>query len=162
MVTPLRLAFICTGNICRSPMAEVYAMAYGARRGWPVEARSGGVLGIMGKPADPLAVRVMNEIDIDLSGHRSGDVNAEMMDWAQYVLVMELHHASKLRERFPESEDKIMVLANFGGFMEIKDPIGGWRWKFRRCRDELKRCIESFMDGLPSPLVSADPSSGLE
>jgi protein-tyrosine phosphatase len=116
----------------------------------------------MGKPADPLAVRVMNEIDIDLSGHRSGDVNAELMGWAQYVLVMELHHASKLRERFPESEDKIMVLANFGGFMEIKDPIGGWRWKFRSCRDELKRCIESFMDGLPSPLVSSNPAGSLE
>ncbi len=132
-------------------MAEGYAEAYGARRGWLIEARSGGVLGLMDKPADPLAVRVMNEIDIDISGHRSGDVNEELMKWAKFILVMELHHASKLRERFPAYEDKILVLANFGGMMEVSDPIGGWRWRFRRCRTDLIRCIEGFLDGLPPP-----------
>jgi len=151
MTDPLRLVFVCTGNICRSPMAEVYARAYGTRRGWYVEARSGGILGIIDKPADPLAVKVMAEIDVDLAGHRSGGVTAEMMEWARYVLVMELHHAAKLRERFPGFEDKILVLANFGGMMEVKDPIGGWRWKFRSCRSDVVRCVESFMDGLPPP-----------
>ena len=132
-------------------MAEAYALHYGVRRGWPIEVRSGGVLGIMDKPADPLAIKVMKEIGVDLTDHRSGDVNQTMMDWADYVLVMELHHAAKLRKRFPDHENKIMVLANFGGLMEINDPIGGWRWKFRRCRAEILRCIESFMDGLPPP-----------
>ena len=151
MADPLRLVFVCTGNICRSPMAEAYAMAYGTQRGWRVDARSGGVLGIIDKPADPLAVKVMAEVDVDLAGHRSGGVSQEMMEWARYVLVMELHQASKLRDRFPDFEDKILVLANFGGMMEINDPIGGWRWKFRRCRTEIVRCVEGFMDGLPPP-----------
>jgi protein-tyrosine-phosphatase len=132
-------------------MAEAYAMAYGTRRGWRVDARSGGVLGLIDKPADPLSVKVMAEIDIDLEPHRSGAVTKEMMEWARYVLVMELHHAAKLRERFPAHEDKILVLANFGGMMEVNDPIGGWRWKFRRCRTEIIRCVEGFMDGLPPP-----------
>ena len=151
MSEPLQLVFVCTGNICRSPMGEVYARAYGARRGWVVEARSGGVLGIMNKPAHPLAVKVMAEVDIELEGHQSGGVTLELMEWAKYVLVMELHHATTLRERFPEHQDKILVLANFGGMMEIKDPIGGWRWKFRRSRAEIIRCVEGFMDGLPPP-----------
>jgi len=133
-------------------MAEAYARHYGARRGWPIEVRSGGVLGIMNKPADPLAVKVMKEIGIDVSEHQSGDVGQKLMEWSKYVLVMELHHAAKLRKRFPEHEDKIMVLANFGGLMEINDPIGGWRWKFRRCRAEVVRCVEAFMDGLPPPV----------
>ena len=132
-------------------MAEGYAQAYGVRRGWHVEARSGGILGLIDKPADPLAVRVMNEINIDIEGHLSGGVSEELMEWGQYILVMELHHASKLRERFPGYEDKILVLANFGGMMEVNDPIGGWRWKFRRCREDVIRCIEGFMDGLPPP-----------
>ena len=130
-------------------MAEGYARAYGARRGQLIESRSGGVLGIMDKPADPLAVRVMNEIDIDIEGHRSGGVNSELMAWADYVLVMELHHASKLRERFPDHEDKILVLANFGGMMEVSDPIGGWRWRFRRCRRDIIKCIDGFFDSIP-------------
>lgn len=132
-------------------MAEGYARAYGARRGWLIEARSGGVLGLIDKPADPLAIRVMNEIDIDIEGHRSGGVDEEMMQWAKYVLVMELHHASKLRDRFPHHEDKILVLANFGGMMEVSDPIGGWRWRFRRCRADIIKCVEGFLDGLPPP-----------
>ena len=132
-------------------MAEGYARAYGARRGWLIEARSGGVLGLIDKPADPLAIRVMNEIDIDIEGHRSGGVDEEMMQWAKYVLVMELHHASKLRDRFPHHEDKILVLANFGGLMEVSDPIGGWRWRFRRCRADIIKCVEGFLDGLPPP-----------
>lgn len=132
-------------------MAEGYAQAYGARRGWLIEARSGGVLGLIDKPADPLAIRVMDEIDIDIEGHRSSGVDEAMMQWAKYVLVMELHHASKLRERFPHHEDKILVLANFGGMMEVSDPIGGWRWRFRRCRADIIKCVEGFLDGLPPP-----------
>jgi protein-tyrosine-phosphatase len=132
-------------------MAEGYALAYGAQRGWPIAARSGGVLGIIDKPADPLAIKVMAEVDVDISTHRSQGVTEEMMSWANYVLVMELHHAAKLRERFEAFEDKILVIANFGGMMEVSDPIGGWRWKFRRCRKDVIRCVEGFMDGLPPP-----------
>ena len=130
-------------------MAEGYARSHGVKRGWLVEARSGGTLGLIDKPADPLSIRVMNEINIDIAGHQSSGVTEEMMSWARYVLVMELQHAAKLRDRFPGYEDKILVLANFGGMVELKDPIGGWRWKFRRSRDEIIRCIESFMNGLP-------------
>lgn len=131
-------------------MAEVYAQAAGVERGRIIEARSGGVLGIIDKPADPLAVKVMGEINIDLEGHRSSGVTDEMMDWARYVLVMELHHAIKLRERFPAHEDKVLVLANFGGMSEVKDPIGGWRWKFRRCRADVIRCVDNFLNTLPN------------
>lgn len=131
-------------------MAEVYAQAAGVERGRVIEARSGGVLGIIDKPADPLAVKVMGEINIDLEGHRSSGVTDEMMDWARYVLVMELHHAIKLRERFPAHEDKVLVLANFGGMSEVKDPIGGWRWKFRRCRADVIRCVDNFLNTLPN------------
>ena len=130
-------------------MAEVYAEAAGVQRRRLIEARSGGVLGIIDRPADPLAIKVMGEINIDLDGHRSSGVTEEMMTWARYVLVMELHHAIKLRERFPEHEDKVLVLANFGGMNEVKDPIGGWRWKFRRCRADIIRCVDSFLDNLP-------------
>ena len=149
MQDALRLLFVCTGNICRSPWRRCTHRPQGrARR--IIEARSGGVLGIIDKPADPLAVKVMGEINIDLEGHRSSGVTDEMMDWARYVLVMELHHAIKLRERFPAHEDKVLVLANFGGMREVKDPIGGWRWKFRRCRADVIRCVDNFLNTLPN------------
>jgi len=155
---PRQLLFVCTGNICRSPMAEGMAREYAQARGWSVEVRSGGILGIMDKPADPLAVKVMEEIGIDISGHRSGGVDDALVAWADHILVMELGHTMRLRERHPGSEDKTLMLGNFGGMMQVQDPIGGWRWKFRRCRDGLLRCVKGFMDQLPPPqLPTQDP-----
>ena len=148
---PRHLLFVCTGNICRSPMAEGMARHYALLRGWPVEVKSGGVLGIIDRPADPLAIRVMKEVGVDISAHRSGGIDSELVAWADHILVMELGHTMKLRERHPETADKTLMLGNFGGIMEVQDPIGGWRWKFRRCREDLQRCVTGFMDQLPPP-----------
>jgi protein-tyrosine phosphatase len=128
-------------------MAKTYAL----ERGWPMEVRSGGVLGIINRPADPLAVRVMSEIGIDISSHRSQGIDDDLVEWADHILVMELNHTIQLRERHPELADKALMLGTFGGMMQVQDPIGGWRWKFRKCRDGLLRCVQGFMDQLPPP-----------
>lgn len=130
-------------------MAALLARDYATRRGWELETASAGVLGLKDRPADPGAVRAMAEIGLDLREHRSQGVDAELMRWADYVLVMELTHASELRRRFPEAEDKVLMLGNFGGKLEIADPLGGWRWRFRRSREEIQGCVEGFLDQLP-------------
>ena len=130
-------------------MAEGMARAYASKRGQLVEARSCGVLGIEGRAADPTAMRVMGEIGVDLGDHRSRGIDAEQVAWADYILGMELMHSAEVRKRFPEAEEKTMLLGNFGGFFEIPDPLGGWRWRFRRCRDQIQTCVTAFMDQLP-------------
>ncbi len=132
-------------------MAEGMAKTYALERDWPMEVRSGGVLGIINRPADPLAVRVMSEIGIDISSHRSQGIDDDLVEWADHILVMELNHTIQLRERHPELADKALMLGTFGGMMQVQDPIGGWRWKFRKCRDGLLRCVQGFMDQLPPP-----------
>lgn len=146
---PYHILFICTGNLCRSPMAEGLARDYAARRAWAVECASAGIMGLTGRPAEPNAIRVMNEVGIDISGHRARGVDPSLVSWADYILGMELRHTSEIRNRFPEAEHKTMLLGSFGGTFEIVDPIGGWRWRFRRTRDELRTCVESFLDQLP-------------
>jgi protein-tyrosine-phosphatase len=143
-----RLFFVCTANICRSPIAEGLARALATEAGLSVESRSGGTLGWIDKPAAPNSVKVMKGLGIDISGHRSQGVELEHMDWADFVLVMEMKHASILRERFPQHNDKIMVLANFGGLYEISDPVGRWILRFRKCRDELRKCVLGFFEQL--------------
>lgn len=147
--TPYHLLFVCSGNLCRSPMAESMARTYSENRGWRVEVRSAGTLGIVGRPAEPLAIKVMGEIGQDISGHRSQGIDEALVAWADHILVMELAHASELRRRFAEAEDKVLLLGNFGGSFEIADPMGGWRWRFRAVRDTLRTCVESFLDQLP-------------
>ena len=147
---PLHLLVVCSANICRSPMAEALVREAVMSRGHRVEVRSGGVLGIEGRAADPKAVSVMEELGLDISRHQSRGITEEDIRWADFILVMELRHQSTLHERFPSSEGKVLLLGTFGGGHEIGDPIGRWRWHFRRSRDELHRCAERFAAQLPA------------
>ena len=145
------LLFVCTANICRSPMAEELARDYARRRDWPVEARSAGIMGLIDKPAHKRSRRAMMELRLDLSEHKSRGLSDDLVDWADHILVMELGHQVKLHQRFPRSEGKVLMLGTFGGTHEVPDPIGGWMGRYRRCRELLVRCIEGFMDQLPPP-----------
>lgn len=135
-------------------MAEGLAIQYAQQRGWSVRVRSGGTMGLIGKPAARNAVRALSEVGIDISEHRSKGITEEMVEWADHILVMELKHALKLRDRHASlsDSDRVLQLASFGGMVEIDDPVGSWRWRFRRSRDEIRRCVETFMDNLPPRL----------
>ncbi len=148
-IEPWSLLFICTGNICRSPMAEGLAWNYGRQRGIPLTATSGSTLGLEDRPAHKHAVRVMSELGMDISEHRSQPITQDLIDSADHILVMEIQHAAKLRERFPSADGKIMLLGTYGGLIEIADPLGGWRRRFRKSRDEIRDCVETFIDRLP-------------
>ncbi|MCB9758250.1 MAG: low molecular weight phosphotyrosine protein phosphatase [Alphaproteobacteria bacterium] len=149
MADPLHLLMVCTGNICRSPMAERLAQDYARRRGRAIEVASGSVMGLDGHPAHKHAVAVLKELGLDLSDHRSQPITRALIDEADYVLVMEYAHAAALRERFPHADERILLLGHFGGRDEIADPLGSWRRRYRISRDEIKRCVEAFIDQLP-------------
>jgi len=144
-----RLLFVCTGNICRSPMAEGIAIAVGKETGQAIQARSASTLGLVDRPADPHAVTVCEELSIDLSAHRSRPVLAEDVAWADYILVMALHHANAVRDGHPEADRKIMMLGTFGGMLEISDPVGKSVRRFRESRDVIARCVRAFAGRLP-------------
>ena len=143
---PHRLMFVCTANICRSPMAEGLARAEADRRGLPVEIRSGGILGFEGKPAAPNAIAACREVGIDISQHQSSGVTEADVAWVDAVLVMEMRHQQELHRRFPELDGRVVLLGTFGGRPEISDPIGSWMWRFRRSRTFIGRCVERFYD----------------
>lgn len=154
---PHRLLFVCTANICRSPMGEAFAREYAIERQWLAESRSCGVSALPDNEAARRSVRAMAEIGVDISAHRSQPVTAELVAWATHILVMEIRHASSLHERFPECDGKVMMLGNFGGVMEIEDPYGAWFMpRYRTCRDELQRCVAAFMDRLPPRPVTTE------
>ena len=96
----LNLLMICTGNICRSPIAEGLAPVIGSEMGLTVQTKSAGTLGLRELPADPKSVKVCSEINIDISTHRSQGITQELVDWATYILVMEKTRRGELME-FP-------------------------------------------------------------
>lgn len=146
---PHRLLFVCTANICRSPMAEELSRLYADQRGWWVESRSAGTHAREGDPAAPNSERAIRELGGDLSAHRSQPVTDELVDWADRILVMELRHAQNVRSAFPAADAKLQMLGTFGGIMEIADPYGSWIFRFRSSRDEIRRCVEGLLDRMP-------------
>lgn len=146
---PIHLLYVCSGNICRSPMATGMTKSYARLRNRQVEVRSAGTLQLFNQPASPHAVTVCKEIGVDISSHRSQGVTQELVSWADHILVMEFAHAHYIREHF-EHLDKVILFGHMGGVMEVPDPIGSWKSTYRKNRKLLQRCVESFVDRMPS------------
>ncbi len=151
MARPHHLLFVCSGNICRSPIAEHLAVQHAERTNVELEARSAGTLGLVDRPAEPHMVAVGDEVGLDLSSHVCQPLSAELIAWADHVLVMEHTHYAFAQELDPSATGKLVLLGRMVGQDEISDPIGSWfRWQYRRTRDLLTRCVHTFIDKLPS------------
>ncbi len=126
-------------------MAEVLAEALAAVHGHEVEVQSASLLGLKDHPAHKHALHVISEKGLNLSSHQATPLSEELMIWADHVLCMEVEQAVEMRKRFPEQGERVELLGPYGGQMEVEDPLGGWRPRFRRCRDEIEACVRGFM-----------------
>jgi protein-tyrosine-phosphatase len=122
----MNLLFICTGNTCRSPMAEGYFNFVARKLGIDAAGKSAGIVANDGQHASDYSVRAMRELfDIDISGHKAKSVTVAGMQSADYVITMTKSHKLVLRGMFPEHEDKIFILSEFAyrcknGMINIK------------------------------------------
>ena len=140
-----RVLVVCTGNTCRSPMAEGWLKPKLAGKGWTAE--SAGVAARDGQPASPEAVDAMREIGIDISKHRSRALSKDRVDGADIILAMTDGHRRELLFRFPEAKDKVFLVKGFG--LEkpgsVMDPVGLPLDVYRRTRDEIIQALGEFL-----------------
>lgn len=105
-----RVLFVCTGNTCRSPMAEAILNFYGNEQ---AEARSAGLFANVGQGANPKAITALKTLGIDLSGHASQPLTAELMEWASLILTMTQNHKKSIISDYPEAIDKTYTIKEF-------------------------------------------------
>ncbi len=148
----MRILFVCSGNTCRSPLAEaiVRRMATDAGR-TDVEVSSAGTNGWDGSPASDGALLIGMERSLDLSGHRSRHLTKEIVDAADLILVMAPSHLTRVHELSPSANAHL--LAGFTTGLQrddpIQDPFGGDLHAYRETADELEVELGGILDRVP-------------
>jgi protein arginine phosphatase len=140
-----KILFVCTGNTCRSPMAEAILRSKNIPG---VEVKSAGVFAVGGNVAAPNAVEVLAENEIDLN-HQSTQLSKEEVDWATLVLTMTEDHKEAVLNRFPNAKDKTFTLGEFAGevdYGDISDPYGGSMEIYRAAFKQIKKAIEKSVE----------------
>ena len=139
--------FICTGNICRSPMAEGLLRQMSGGR---VEVVSAGLGAGRGQQPSAHAIRVLKEEGIDISEIRSQPVSAHLLEKADHIFTMTRDHLDMLLLLFPEMAAKARLLrfdeAAKGGRADVTDPIGGTRETYESCKEDIKRAMPRVME----------------
>lgn len=139
-----KIVFICTGNTCRSPMAEGFFRALGGEEKTGLAALSAGMYTSDGLPASGNAVTAAAELGADITSHRSRQLTAETAEHAKYLVCMTGAHYDRLCELFPDCADKIFTLLP----EDISDPFGGDLATYRRSAAEIDKGVQAIIESL--------------
>ncbi len=147
--------FICTGNVCRSPMAEGLLRHMAGDR---VKVASAGLGAGHGQPPSAHAIEVLGKEGIDIEDIRSQPVSAHLLQQADYIFTMTRDHLDMLLLLFPEMASKTRLLrfeeAAKGGRADVTDPIGGTRATYESCKTDIQRAMSHVI-----PLVTGEKNT---
>src|SRR5690242_10653234 len=143
------ILFICTGNVCRSPMAEgIFRQAIQGRGNYRVG--SAGLGAMEGQPPSTHAVDAVKELGIDISNQRSRMLTHALVAQADYIFGMTHSHVDTVMLLYPQAAEKTFLLREFDETLDffekdISDPIGGSYDVYLDCRDQIEQGIASII-----------------
>jgi glycine hydroxymethyltransferase len=151
-----KILFVCTGNVCRSPMAEGL-LRHMLRGRDDIQVASAGLGAVDGMGVTDAAADVMAELGIDISSHLSQALASDLVRQADFIFVMTRQHHDALQTLFPFAAEKAFLAREFEEFRagenkDIADPIGQSVEVYRRTRDQIR-------DALPSLIVFIDQTT---
>jgi protein-tyrosine phosphatase len=152
-----RILFVCTGNLCRSPLAQGLMVRAVEMRGLAAafQIESAGTHARVGAPPDPLAIAVASDYDADISGQRARLLNADDFREFDQIVALDLGHLDHLRFMQPTAAPARLRLLLAGmagsGDAEVPDPYGGDRREFeyaaRLIEVGVRHLVEELVEG---------------
>ncbi|MBN1787012.1 MAG: threonylcarbamoyl-AMP synthase [Sedimentisphaerales bacterium] len=150
----VNIIFVCTGNTCRSPMAEGFAKKQLAQKlgcnidqleqmGYKIA--SSGVMAMNGIGASAESIMFCSTKGVDIAGHKSRRLDAEMLQEADYIFAMSLGHKNDIIRICPEAAERCVLLEAQGG---ISDPIGAGYEVYKTCGMTIEKAVKKRISEL--------------
>jgi len=145
-----KILFVCSGNTCRSPLAEGIARKiFSKRTPIPTEIASAGASALEGIPASQHAVTVASARGVDLSKHRARLLNRTMVREADLIVTMGSKHRETVGVIDPEATAYTVLMTDFCDIVgDVPDPIGGTRDEYERMYKLIELCVSAMAERL--------------
>lgn len=142
----MNILFICTGNTCRSPMAEGFLNKLLNEENIDAKAASAGIFAQEGDSATVEAIQAAKNFGVDISSHKASIITEDMLKYSDLILTMTESHKQLL---YPIVGDKIYTLNEFAGFEgNIPDPFGGSIDEYNKTAESIMTAVEKVVQKL--------------
>ena len=148
----MKIMFICTGNICRSAMAEGILKKIVKERNLDIEVYSCGIYAEDGDYATYNAIEAAKYYDVDISNHRATNIRNSQIEEMDIILCATNSHKNMVIAMYPNLVTKVYTMKEYaeidenGKYMDIKDPWGYDMNVYMNCIQEIKYCIENLVE----------------
>jgi protein arginine phosphatase len=144
----VKVLFVCSGNTCRSVMAEQLFRKLAKDRGLDWEARSCGTSADPRVPVTQHVKKLVGEMGVTDFRHQATPISSQAVAWADVVLTMTNDHLRRIRADYPEAEAKAYMLNEYAdlGREDIDDPVGGDEDRYRAALAEIRGALERVLE----------------